>query len=108
MLSNYCIVHHKIADSLDIKINDVDPDVVDAVEAYIANLDSEQHSGDSSSDQAVKATIAYGSDASPGQFPSVAALAYSSSNGYLRRCDGTLIAPNLVLTAGTMSPILLV
>ena len=44
-------------------------------------------------------SIAYGLNAGPGQFPSIVSLQYEVTGGTLHGCGGTLIAPNLVLTA---------
>jgi Trypsin len=49
--------------------------------------------------------IAFGSKARKGQFPYVASLLKSSASGagYYHACSATLIAPNLLLTAGKHS-----
>lgn len=45
--------------------------------------------------------IAYGNVATAGQFPFIVRLGYETSTYWATFCGGSLLWPNLVLTAGT-------
>ena len=81
---------------------EVDPVDLAAIEADLPSL--RRLLGESSGSRAsIEPSIAYGYTANAGQFPSMVSLQYSNGQGgYVHLCGGTLISPNLVLTAGEL------